>query len=343
MASEAWKSLVRRRSSQRSKQPEKTSVLNVTLQSDRKEDGVKQREQHEDAGKADILMIGETTVSSDQKPNHPVGRRKLRCVVRRGHVQLRLLRSNLRISGASDRSMSSENSRLKDAELAHSSPEFTSPSLRSTRAGAQPVQLKRSPGVRRAYAKQFGVYQSSRSSSISVGRPRGRMRNTWQLYVSRGMGPSVSTLKRWSAAGVNMKRALLTFNECGRVRLSRLNQSRRRRISHSSSGLSVPRLPTISSPASDAAREEYSNGDIGENDDDDDSSVTVAADNSGRPSQSRKKASSVDHFDPNNDECPEFSIITEENRALFASIQADVQAVSVPRCLVVNLEFKVIV
>ncbi|KAA3672816.1 uncharacterized protein DEA37_0002873 [Paragonimus westermani] len=152
------------------------------------------------------------------------------------------------------------------------------------------------------------------------------MRKTWQLYFPRGgVGPSISTLKRWSAAGVNMKRALRTFNECGRVRLSRLNQPRRRRSPHSSSGLSIPRFPAIST-GSNAAREEYGNGDIGENDDDDDSSVTVAADNSGRPSQSKKRASSLDQFDPNNDECPEFSIITEENRALFASIQADVQA-----------------
>lgn len=74
-----------------------------------------------------------------------------------------------------------------------------------------------------------------------------------------------------------------------------------------------------------------------EKDDYDDSSATVAAagddDVNAEIAASASKrfpesTPSVEHFDPEKDECPIFGTISEADRALFSEIQADVQAVS---------------
>ncbi|OON21582.1 PHD-finger [Opisthorchis viverrini] len=149
-----------------------------------------------------------------------------------------------------------------------------------------------------------------------VVRPsRGRRRNNWR------QAPSRSTLHRWSSAGVNVKRALGSFRRRGRGK-------------HSVMRRYTPRLRGSSRLHSDSKRSQNRSlitGSVpaisGDEDDvDDDSSVTVAAANGDSDYMGKKDRKPTAVFDPFNDECPEFAVVTEDNRALFASIQADVQA-----------------
>ncbi|GAA49216.1 histone acetyltransferase MYST4 [Clonorchis sinensis] len=150
---------------------------------------------------------------------------------------------------------------------------------------------------------------------IVVRPSRGRRRKNWR------QAPSRSTLHPWSSAGVNVKRALGSFGRRGRGK-------------HSVMRRYTPRLRGSSRPQSDSKRSQNRSlitGSVpaisGDEDDvDDDSSITVAAANGDSDHVGKKDRKPTAAFDPFNDECPEFAVVTEDNRALFASIQADVQA-----------------
>ncbi|CAH8581176.1 unnamed protein product [Dicrocoelium dendriticum] len=294
MANHAWQSLVRRRSSQASLKSEGNS-------------GFEERGDDEDDDKTDILTNEtENALPCPSSMPTPFSKRS-RSRIRR--------RRRSRFNRA--HSFSPLRLHVRDAKLYTLKDDVSSSSLRSVTLSSHRTRrrlsgLKRGRRIIRAHSRSMTPKHRG-----SLQRPWQR---AWQLSRSHRLRPSISTLKRWSSLGVNIKQALEAFQKTGRVRLSSLSKV------HSRAGEmnSISKYSKLNS--SSLKHAPLNCDDAGDEDDDDnDSSVTVAAAELEVVGDAKFQGM-LEHFDPNNDECPEFAVITDESRALFAEIQADVQA-----------------